>query len=243
MLATLTLLVATALTGASAHYTFPRVAGGSDWQHVRRADNYQSNGFVGNVGSEQMRCFQSNHQGAQATLKVAAGSTVPYHASQGVYHPGPMAFYMARVPDGQSVSSWKGEGAVWFKIYHEQPGFGQQLTWGSTSMLFSVLAGRLVADQCIDKATFEAPIPSCIKAGNYLLRAEHLALHSAGSPGGAQFYISCSQLEVTGGGNTEPPNKVSFPGAYQANHPGIQININWPIPTSYKNPGPDVFKC
>ncbi|KAK0752442.1 glycoside hydrolase [Schizothecium vesticola] len=225
MLVSLTLVVATALS-ASAHYTFPRVAGGGDWQHVRRADNFQSNGFVGNVNSEQMRCFQSNHQGAQATLTVAAGSSVPYHASQGVYHPGPMAFYMARVPDGQSVSSWKGDGAVWFKIYHEQPGFGQQLTWGSSN-----------------KATFSAPIPSCIKAGNYLLRAEHLGLHSAGSPGGAQFYISCAQLEVTGGGSTEPPNKVSFPGAYQANHPGIQININWPIPTSYKNPGPDVFKC
>lgn len=160
MLASLTLLVATALTGASAHYTFPRVAGGSDWQHVRRADNFQSNGFVGNVGSEQMRCFQSNHQGAQATLKVAAGSTVPYHASQGVYHPGPMAFYMARVPDGQSVGSWKGEGAVWFKVYHEQPGFGQQLTWGSTSMFFSVLTGRPVLTGRLVTDFFQTRLPS-----------------------------------------------------------------------------------
>jgi len=72
---------------------------------------------------------------------------------------------------------------------------------------------------------------------------EHLGLHSASSPGGAQFYISCAQLKVTGGGSTEPSQKVAFPGAYKASDPGIQININWPIPTSYKNPGPAVFTC
>jgi hypothetical protein len=75
------------------------------------------------------------------------------------------------------------------------------------------------------------------------LRAEHIGLHVAQSAGGAQFYISCAQLQVTGGGNTEPSNKVAFPGAYSASDPGIQININWPVPTSYKNPGPPVFSC
>jgi hypothetical protein len=75
------------------------------------------------------------------------------------------------------------------------------------------------------------------------MRAEHIGLHVAQSAGGAQFYISCAQLQVTGGGSTEPPNKVAFPGAYSASDPGIQININWPVPTSYKNPGPPVFSC
>jgi hypothetical protein len=37
-------------------------------------------------------------------------------------------------------------------------------------------------------------IPRCLQNGEYLLRAEHIALHSAGSAGGAQFYISCAQL-------------------------------------------------
>lgn len=87
------------------------------------------------------------------------------------------------------------------------------------------------------------PIPRCIRSGFYLLRAEHIGLHVAQSSGGAQFYISCAQLGVTGGGNTDPPNKVSFPGAYRASDPGIMININWPIPTSYQNPGPPVFSC
>lgn len=34
-------------------------------------------------------------------------------------------------------------------------------------------------------------IPSDIAAGDYLLRAEVIALHVAGSSGGAQLYMSC----------------------------------------------------
>lgn len=95
------------------------------------------------------------------------------------------------------------------------------------------------------KSSFPVKIPSCIKSGSYLLRAEHIGLHVAQSSGAAQFYISCAQLSITGSGSTEPGAnyKVSFPGAYKASDPGILININYPVPTSYKNPGPSVFTC
>jgi hypothetical protein len=86
-------------------------------------------------------------------------------------------------------------------------------------------------------------IPKCIPAGEYLMRNEHIGLHVAQSQGGAQFYISCGQLSVTGGGSTQPQNLVAFPGAYSATDPGILININYPVPTSYKNPGPPTFTC
>jgi hypothetical protein len=91
--------------------------------------------------------------------------------------------------------------------------------------------------------SFDVPIPKCIAAGDYLLRAEHIGLHVAQSRGGAQFYVSCAQLTVSGGGSTDPPNKVAFPGAYSLDDPGILININYPVPTSYKNPGPATFTC
>lgn len=134
MLPSISLLLAAAL-GTSAHYTFPKVwansGATSDWQYVRKADNWQNNGFVDNVNSQQIRCFQSSHSPAQSTLSVAAGTTITYGAAPSVYHPGPMQFYLARVPDGQDINSWTGEGAVWFKIYHEQPTFGSQLTWSS----------------------------------------------------------------------------------------------------------------
>lgn len=87
-------------------------------------------------------------------------------------------------------------------------------------------------------------IPSCIEDGEYLLRVEHIALHSAGNVGGAQFYLSCAQLSVTGGtGTLNTGQLVSFPGAYSPNDPGILFQLYWPIPTSYQNPGPAPVSC
>lgn len=79
--------------------------------------------------------------------------------------------------------------------------------------------------------------------GEYLLRAEHIALHSASSVGGAQLYLSCAQVSISGGSGTASPQKVSFPGAYSANDPGLLINIYYPKPTSYTPPGPAPLKC
>jgi hypothetical protein len=67
-------------------------------------------------------------------MSVAAGGSLNYNAAPNVYHPGPMSFYLAKVPEGAKASSWSGDGAVWFKIYHEQPNFGQQLTWSSNGI-------------------------------------------------------------------------------------------------------------
>jgi cellulase len=57
------------------------------------------------------------------------------------------------------------------------------------------------------------------------MRIELLALHSAYSAGAAQFYISCANIQVTGSGTSTGNKLVKFPGAYQANDPGIQLNI------------------
>lgn len=74
---------------------------------------------------------------------------------------------------------------------------------------------------------------------------EHIALHSAGTVGGAQLYIACAQLNVTGGtGTINTSGKlVSFPGAYNATDPGLLFNLYYPVPTSYTNPGPAVATC
>jgi hypothetical protein len=87
-------------------------------------------------------------------------------------------------------------------------------------------------------------LPSCLANGDYLLRVEHIALHSASTVGGAQFYLSCAQLTVTGGtGTLNTGSLVAFPGAYSATDPGILFQLYWPIPTSYTNPGPAPVKC
>ncbi|KAI1383917.1 glycoside hydrolase family 61 protein [Hypoxylon trugodes] len=220
------------VSAVQAHYTFPALIAGSSatdkWEYVRKTTNYQSNGPVTDVTSEQFRCYQlaPGNEGAK-TMTVAAGSTVGFTADASVSHPGTLQFYMAKVPSGQKADSWDGSGAVWFKIFSQGPNIAPSgLTWPSQG-----------AKQVTTK------IPSCIPAGDYLLRVEHIALHSAGSVGGAQTYISCAQLTVTGGGSKTPTNLVSFPGAYKATDPGLLINIYYPVPTSYTAPGPAVFTC
>lgn len=72
-------------------------------------------------------------------------------------------------------------------------------------------------------------IPSSVPSGDYLFRVEHIGLHSASAAGGAQFYISCGQITVTGGGSGTPGPLVAFPGAYKATDPGLMINIYYPV--------------
>ncbi|KAF8739866.1 Cellulose-growth-specific protein, partial [Rhizoctonia solani] len=62
----------------------------------------------------------------------------------------------------------------------------------------------------------------------------------ASTVGGAQFYISCAQLSITGNGSGNPA-KVSIPGVYKGTESGILINIYWPPVTNYTLPGPAVW--
>lgn len=85
-------------------------------------------------------------------------------------------------------------------------------------------------------------VPACLKPGYYLVRHEIIALHSAYSEGGAQFYPGCHQLSVSGQGTTQPTSGlVSFPGAYGSKDPGIVFSIYGQSP--YTIPGPKVFQC
>lgn len=53
-------------------------------------------------------------------------------------------------------------------------------------------------------------VPASLAPGDYLVRAEAIALHAASSVGGAQFYMTCYQVTVTGSGTVNPPG-VKFP--------------------------------
>lgn len=64
-------------------------------------------------------------------------------------------------------------------------------------------------------------IPSCLKAGYYLVRHEIIALHAAYSYPGAQFYPGCHQLKITSSGTTIPSSLVAFPGAYKGTDAGV----------------------
>ncbi|KAL5442495.1 hypothetical protein PMIN07_010831 [Paraphaeosphaeria minitans] len=241
-------LLLAATSAVSAHYTLPTVNGAPAWSAVRQAKNWQNNGFVGDVTSSDIRCNQLSP--GNETVAVAAGSSVKVNVNPNAYHPGPFQSYLAKVPEGQDVNKWDPTGAVWFRIYAEQPKFGSQLTWLSEPSLLPTYlylpsyppppSPQLTNP---DAANYDVKIPPCIPAGRYLMRNEHIGLHVAQSPGGAQFYLSCAQIDVVGGGSQTPTDLAAFPGAYRASDPGILININYPVPTSYVNPGPATFVC
>lgn len=86
------------------------------------------------------------------------------------------------------------------------------------------------------------PIPSSIATGDYLLRAEALALHAAQSPGNGQFYMTCFQITITGGsgGSAASPPTVRIPGFLNASHAGVYVDIHRSM-SSYATPGPAVW--
>ncbi|KAI9149920.1 Polysaccharide monooxygenase Cel61a [Paramyrothecium foliicola] len=143
-------------------------------------------------------------------------------------HVGPSITYMARCPDS-GCNNWQpGSSKVWFKV-QEAGREGTSNNWAASPLMKAGNAG------------VNYVIPSCLKPGYYLVRHELLALHSAWSYPGVQFYPGCHQLRVTGSGNTTPGNLVGFPGAYAASDPGVTYDAY--KATTYKIPGPALFKC
>ncbi|KAK4232012.1 family 61 putative glycoside hydrolase [Podospora fimiseda] len=140
-------------------------------------------------------------------------------------HKGPTLAYLKKVSNALTDS---GIGNGWFKIQEDGLNNG---VWGTTKVINN--AGLHTID-----------IPACIENGQYLLRAEMIALHGAGSPGGAQLYMECAQINIVGGTGEARPQTVAFPGAYKANDPGITINIySMSASSRYVIPGPPVFTC
>ncbi|KAG6873158.1 hypothetical protein C0995_002316 [Termitomyces sp. Mi166 len=200
--------------------------------------------LVTDVTSPDFRCYTSETHATATTIDVAAGSTLGIMSDGTIYHPGVSIYlalaihswnlvksvnvYMARASNGDAAS-FAGDGAVWFKVYE----IGA-ITNGGTSITWPA--------QNLPGVSFT--VPRALPSGQYLVRMEAIALHSASTFGGAQFYLSCGQINTnpptrTGTGNPGP--LVAIPGVYTGYEPGILINIYYPVPTNYTNPGPAVW--
>jgi len=145
-------------------------------------------------------------------------------------HYGPVTVYLTKVPDSATAD---GTTTQWFKIFENgwstKGGVGDNDNWGTKDL-----------NTCCGK--MDVKIPSTLPDGDYLLRAEALALHTAQSSGGAQFYISCYQVSLSGGNGTLPTSPlVKFPGAYKGADPGIMVNIHAALKGNYAVPGPAVI--
>ncbi|KAH9905836.1 carbohydrate-binding module family 1 protein [Xylariomycetidae sp. FL2044] len=138
-------------------------------------------------------------------------------------HVGPTLAYLKKVDD---ATSDVGYGSGWFKIQEDGYENGQ---WGTSTVIEN--AGK-----------HPITIPDCLPDGQYLLRAEMIALHAAGSSLGAQLYMECAQINISGGSASVTPTTYSIPGIYAQNDPGILINIYSSF-GDYVIPGPELFTC
>lgn len=164
---------------------------------------------------------------------IAAGSTIGLHwTTWPESHHGPIITYLAAC-NGDCTTVDK-EQLEWFKI--EEMG---QLSPGE--------GGGKTGEWADDKlraadGAWSVKIPSSIKAGNYVLRNEIIALHSAYDVGEAQFYPQCVNIQITGDGNATPSGVVGT-SLYKEDDPGVHYNIyNDEAGTVYEIPGPALCK-
>lgn len=99
-------------------------------------------------------------------------------------------------------------------------------------LLTSRKPSRLIASN----STWLVQIPADLAAGNYVLRHEIIALHSAGSADGAQNYPQCFNLAVSGTGSVQPSGVLGT-ALYQETDPGILYNLYTAV-EDYTMPGP-----
>ncbi|KAG9121321.1 Esterase/lipase/thioesterase [Ceratobasidium sp. 392] len=177
-----------------------------------------------NFDAPELTCNKKGQKGNGQTATVAAGGDVTWTMNTWpADHKGPIQVYMANC--NGNCDDFDGSGPAWFKVSSQGLVDASKFIWGSDKL---IEAGN----------SWTQKVPSNIQAGNYLMRLELLALHSAGSP---QFYPSCTQLKVTGGGNGAPEKDelVSIPGVYKQGDKAIFGDI-WNQPKSWPQVGPKV---
>ncbi|KAJ2755214.1 hypothetical protein GGI19_001838 [Coemansia pectinata] len=142
-------------------------------------------------------------------------------------HRGPGLIYLAPLESN-------GEGDVWFKIFEK--GYDPKTKKFYTEELMKT-GGKM-----------EFAIPEDIKGGDYLMRTEFIALHTADKEytaksknDGAEFFPNCAQIKLISKGTLEPKG-YPIPGIYTTKDPGILFNL-WDKYDSYIIPGPPMYNA
>ncbi|KAF8157237.1 glycoside hydrolase [Crassisporium funariophilum] len=206
-----------ATQSVSAHYIFKTLVAGSKTS-TKAVRQPQNNMPISGVSSSSITC-NTNPSPADETVTVAAGDKIGFLLDSSMYHKGAVSIYLGQAPG--SVENWDGSGKSWFKIAE----------WGATSF-------NPITFSSTNQNTFTTTIPSSVPSGDYLVRAEQIALHLG--TGVTENFASCAQIRITGGGNGNPA-KVSIPGYLSADDPSVKVNIYSGL-TSYTVPGPAVYR-
>ncbi|KAI2638734.1 glycosyl hydrolase family 61-domain-containing protein [Hypomontagnella submonticulosa] len=244
-------LLATSAPAVLAHWTYSRLivndeVVGEPWQYIRPHNN--SNAPLTNVNSTDFRC----NVGAtpSETYAVRAGDELGFGINEHFGHPGIQQVYLSKAPEGSAAADYDGSGG-WARIY--------SLTSAPANATNSSSSGVSSDDEEVltwathNIQSFRFKLPAATPPGEYLLRAEGLALHAAHKWACAQFYVSCAQIKVTAG--SESPSNlvrrkeedefdphVKIPGVYRGNEPGVLIPVFWSFLTNYTAPGPALVR-
>ncbi|KAL4943177.1 glycosyl hydrolase family 61-domain-containing protein [Aspergillus oleicola] len=166
-------------------------------------------------------------ENAKISATVSAGGDVELQWTEWPEsHKGPVIDYLASCNgDCTTVDKTTLE---WVKISESGliDGSSSPGTWASDNLISN-------------NNSWTVTIPSSIASGNYVLRHEIIALHSAGSEDGAQNYPQCVNLEVTGGGSDSPSGTLGT-ALYTPTDDGILFNIYTTL-DSYPIPGPTLY--
>jgi len=259
---------------------------GEPWQYIRQPSN--GNNFLSDVNSTDMRCNTGGSSGVALgteTATVRAGDELGFGIGETFGHPGIQQIYLSRAPDLNSSSSssslhltrkTKEKGGRVGKVggaaatYDGSGGWARIYSLTTTPTLpdgTGTASGKNsfaeAAPDAVDWAThklhsFIFKLPDETPAGEYLLRAEGMAVHAAHKPGGAQFYVACAQIRVVAdddgsSSSSSSSNKggrvdkfelgplVKIPGAYTSSEPGVLISEFWSKLTRYMAPGPGLW--
>ncbi|PYI08701.1 hypothetical protein BO78DRAFT_310046 [Aspergillus sclerotiicarbonarius CBS 121057] len=170
-------------------------------------------------------CHKSAKPGA-ISAEVKAGGTVELQwTTWPSSHHGPVLTYLANC-NGDCSDVTKTD-LEFFKIDEsglisdtEVPG-----TWATDNLISN-------------NNSWTVTIPSTVEAGNYVLRHEIIALHSAENKDGAQNYPQCLNLKVTGSGSSTYSGTAGE-SLYKDTDAGILVNIYESL-SSYDIPGPAI---
>ncbi|KAF3906957.1 Endoglucanase-4 [Arthrobotrys entomopaga] len=209
------------VASVNAHCILQRVSvNGADQGLLNGLRAPNNNNPVGDVTSDNIICQQPGSTSSNV-ISVSPGDKLGFlfqHVIGGPQgsndpdnpiassHKGPIQMYLASVSNAATSPK---TGLKWFKVASE-----------------GLSGGKWAVDNMISQSGWwYATLPTCLAPGDYLARVEIIALHSAYSSQGCQFYISCAQLRVSGSGSWTGSNYLSFPGSYSQSDPGILINI------------------
>jgi cellulase len=175
---------------ASAHTIFQKVSvNGQDQGQLKGVRAPSSDYPLMNVNDGNFACNTGIQFKDNTVITVPAGARVGawwghvIGGAQGANdadnpiarsHKGPIMVYLAKVDNAATAGT---AGLRWFKVAESGLNGG---TWAVDTMISN-------------GGWHYFNMPSCVAPGDYLMRVELIALHSAQTQGQAQFYMECAQ--------------------------------------------------